>query len=136
MLSLLIVFASERSYAAHLSLEEKSSLQITQNLCISPMAHSELAKKITESMSENAKFDQILSEVAKFKAPDGLNDHGVYELKPEYYKDVDPHFWHYTRNNREDVESALQKIWKKEQEAKGLSTNPDVLLHYSKAETH
>lgn len=125
MLSLLIVFASERSHAANLSLEEKTRREIIQNLSIAPMAHSELAKKITESMSENAKFDQILSEVAKFKAPDGLNDHGTYELKPEYYNDIDPHFWHYTRNNREDVEAELQKIWKKEQEAKGLPAVAD-----------
>jgi hypothetical protein len=124
MLSLLIVFASERSHAACLSLDDRTRREITQNLCISPMAHSELTKRITESMSEDAKFDQILSEVATFKAPDGLNDHGVYELKPEYYNDIDPHFWHYTRNNREDVESELQKIWKKEREANGLEANP------------
>jgi E3 ubiquitin-protein ligase UBR1 len=124
MLSLLIVFGSERSHAAYLSLAERTRREITQNLCISPMAHSELTKRITESMSEDAKFDQILNEVARFKAPDGLNDHGVYELKPEYYHDIDPHFWHYTRNNREDVESELQKIWKKEREAHGLDANP------------
>jgi E3 ubiquitin-protein ligase UBR1 len=124
MLSLLIVFGSERAHAAHLSLEDKIRREIIQNLCISPMAHSELGKKITESMSEDAKFDHILSDVAKFKAPDGLNDHGVYELKPEYYNNIDPHFWHYTRNNREDVEAALQKIWKKERESQGLDANP------------
>ncbi|KAI8927517.1 hypothetical protein BC831DRAFT_452194 [Entophlyctis helioformis] len=54
-------------------------------------------------------FDEILSSVAHFKFPEGPADHGTYELRDQFYSEVDPWFWHYTRNEREDVEDVLRK---------------------------
>jgi E3 ubiquitin-protein ligase UBR1 len=49
----------------------------------------------------------VLSEVARFRAPVGTADAGAYELRDEVFDEVDPFFYHYTCNRREDVERIL-----------------------------
>ncbi|KAG0171555.1 hypothetical protein DFQ28_000812 [Apophysomyces sp. BC1034] len=113
LLNLLIVCACERANVTGLSVQHKIRREIIHNLCLGHAAYSELTKRIPERLTEHADFDRILSEVANFKAPDSVNDHGLYDLKDEFYSCIDTYFWHYSRNNREEAENVLKSRWKK-----------------------
>ncbi|KAI9304397.1 hypothetical protein BJ944DRAFT_86273 [Cunninghamella echinulata] len=113
-LNLLIVFATERGYASGMTIEGQIRRSIIQYLGISNLAYSELVKFIPESQHENESFETILGTLANYKPPDGLNDHGLYELKEEFYNELDPYFWHFTRNQREEAFESLRKHWKRQ----------------------
>jgi E3 ubiquitin-protein ligase UBR1 len=113
ILNLLIVIACERANVSGMSILDKIRREIIHNLCLSSSAYSDLTKRIPERITEHPEFDRILAEVAHFKSPDGVNDHGSYELKDEYFASVDTYFWHFSRNNREEAESILKARWKK-----------------------
>ncbi|KAG2196036.1 hypothetical protein INT47_005372 [Mucor saturninus] len=119
-LNLLIISATEHAYASGTSTEERIRQYIIQYLGIGSMSYSELLKFIPESLNEHESFENQLNMLANFKAPDGLSDKGLYELKPEYINEIDPYFWHYTRNQREEAHNVLKKRWNQ--------TNPDNKL--------
>lgn len=108
-LNLLIICATEHGYASGTSTEQRIRRNIIQFLGIGSKAYSELLKLIPESLNENESFETELNALANFKAPDGLSDKGLYELKPEYINEIDPYFWHYTRNQREEAYNVLKK---------------------------
>ncbi|KAK9491525.1 hypothetical protein V1508DRAFT_357779 [Lipomyces doorenjongii] len=83
--------------------------EIIQVLCFGPMAFSDLARKMPEYLSNDEKFEVILREITKYKAPEGLNDFGTYELIAKYYSDVDPYFFHYTATQWDAAETAVKK---------------------------
>ncbi|KAI9027159.1 hypothetical protein CLU79DRAFT_26254 [Phycomyces nitens] len=113
ILNLLVVCISERANVTGMSIQGKIRREIIHNLCLEPAAYSELIKRIPERLSEHPDFDSILSSVANFRTPMGVNDHGRYELQPEWFSEVDTYFWHYSRNNREEAEAVLKNRWKK-----------------------
>lgn len=106
-LDFLIIIVTERAYATNMPLDEKIRRAIIQYLGLSSMAYSELVKVVPDSLSEHESFESQLGKLAIYKAPGGLNDHGRYELKDEYYDEIDPYFWHFTRNQREE---AIEKL--------------------------
>lgn len=122
MLNLLIVIACERANVSGMSILDKIRREIVHNLCLGSSAYSDLTKRIPERITEHPEFDRILAEVAHYKSPDGVNDHGTYELKDEYFASVDTYFWHFSRNNREEAESILKTRWKK--------ANPNEKEHF------
>lgn len=109
LLNLLIVCVAERANATGMDLEQKVQREIIHSLCLGPLPHSDLVKSIPDRLHENFAFDTILSSVAHLKQPEGLNDLGQYELLSKHFDEVDPYFWHYTRNNREEAEEILRK---------------------------
>ncbi|CAI2174520.1 3024_t:CDS:10 [Funneliformis geosporum] len=113
LLTLLITCVSERANAAGFTMEQKIRREIIHGLCIGPIAYSELTKRIPERLAQNPIFDEILTRLTNYKAPDSLTDHGSYELHDEYFDEVDPYFVHYSRNNREEAEEALKNRLKK-----------------------
>jgi hypothetical protein len=113
ILNVLIVCICEHSNILGVSMQDKIRREIIHNLCLGLSSYSELTKRIPERLTEHPDFDQVLSQVANFKAPDGIHDHGRYELKDECFDDVDTYFWHYSRNNREEVENVLKARWRK-----------------------
>lgn len=113
LLNLLIVIACERANVSGMSITDKIRREIIHNLCLGSSAYSDLTKRIPERITEHPEFDRILATVANFKSPDGVNDHGSYELKEEHFAHVDTYFWHFSRNNREEAESILKARWKK-----------------------
>ncbi|KAI8369913.1 hypothetical protein EDC96DRAFT_503828 [Choanephora cucurbitarum] len=114
LLNLLIVISCERANVSGMSIREKIRREIIHSLCLGSSAYSELTKHIPERITEHPEFDHILNQVAHFKSPDGVNDHGTYELKDEYFEHVDTYFWHFSRNNREEAESIFKSRWKKQ----------------------
>lgn len=113
ILNLLIVIICERANVSGMSILDKIRREIVHNLCLGSSAYSDLTKRIPERITEHPEFDRILADVAHFKSPDGVNDHGSYELNNEYFASVDTYFWHFSRNNREEAESILKTRWKK-----------------------
>ncbi|KAI8980835.1 hypothetical protein BDB01DRAFT_187703 [Pilobolus umbonatus] len=113
LLNLLIVCVCERSTVLGFPITTRIRREIIHNLCLGSSSYSELTKRIPERITENPKFDSILSEVANFKPPEGVNDQGLYTLKDEHFGEIDTYFWHYSRNNREEAETVLKNRWKK-----------------------
>ncbi|KAI8049424.1 uncharacterized protein B0P05DRAFT_563639 [Gilbertella persicaria] len=110
-LHLLIICASEHGYASGITVEQRIRQSIIQFLGINSMAYSELLKLVPESLTEHESFENQLNMISNFKAPDGLSDKGLYELKPEYLDEIEPYYWHYTRNQREEAHHVLKKRW-------------------------
>lgn len=127
-LNLLIICATEHGYASGSKIEERVRQSIIQYLGISSMAYSELLKLVPESLSEHESFETQLNTIANFKAPDGLSDKGLYEIKPEYLDEIEPYYWHYTRNQREEAQSALKKRWNQLHPDEKLSDKEEFLL--------
>lgn len=135
-LQLLITIITERTRIAGAGIEEQMRREIIHHLATNPngLAYSELTKRVPDYLVDNLddpeyglhrsskSFDEVLSDLTSFKFPEGAADRGLYELKPEYFKEVDPWFWHYTRNQREDINEVLRKR-KKEAMAKDPSSS-------------
>ncbi|EGF83804.1 hypothetical protein BATDEDRAFT_21290 [Batrachochytrium dendrobatidis JAM81] len=129
MLQVIMILLTERSNVAAISAADELRREIIHYLAVhrSGTAYSELSRRIADSLVDAAadcmpdvddmneptvnstSVDAILQSVANFKFPDGTADHGLYELKDEMYANVDPWFWHYTRNEREDLGEVLRK---------------------------
>ncbi|RUS18204.1 hypothetical protein BC937DRAFT_89041 [Endogone sp. FLAS-F59071] len=120
LLDVLIVCAGERDIPMGMSLEDRIRREIIHGLYLAPLSYSEITKRIPERLCENPKYDQLLAELANFRAPEGLHDFGVYELKEQYYDEVDPYFFHYSRNSRAEAEQMLKKRWKKRGESRSF----------------
>ena len=75
----------------------------------------EFASQIMETRKTEAdqSFDQLLYSISHFRYPEGITDSGVYTLKEEFLEEVDPWFWHFSRNQREEVEAMLAERVKK-----------------------
>ncbi|CAG8445258.1 4966_t:CDS:2 [Diversispora eburnea] len=113
LLTLLIICVSERANAAGLSVEQEIRREIIHGLCLGSLPYSELSKRIPDRLTQDSRFDGILYQLSNYRSPDTPTDHGIYELKDEYFEEVDPYFVHYSRNNREEAEEALKNRLKK-----------------------
>lgn len=84
----------------------KLKRELVHILCFKPMQFSELCNRLPEKLQDHEKFQAILTEMTNFRAPDGLSDSGTFELKDEYQDEVDPYIMQFSRNQREEMESA------------------------------
>jgi E3 ubiquitin-protein ligase UBR1 len=82
---------------------------IAHALCFKPLSFSDLASRVTEKVGESDDFNRVLETMTTFRPPEGLNDTGTFELKPEYVELVDPYYAHYSRNHREEAENIYKK---------------------------
>lgn len=126
LLNLLIVCASEQANVTGMAVEQRIRREIIHNLCLGPVTFSELIRRIPERLHEHAAFDQVLSQVGDYKAPIGINDAGSYRLKDECYNEVDPYFYHYSRNNREEAVAILKERWNKQHDGNKFFVTPRV----------
>lgn len=84
--------------------------EITHILCFKPLSYTELTKSLTEQSLNHEKLQEILESMTTFKAPEALNDSGMFELKSEYLKELDPYNSHFNKNQRDEAEN-LYKTW-------------------------
>ncbi|KAJ2057451.1 E3 ubiquitin-protein ligase ubr1, partial [Coemansia sp. S155-1] len=117
-LNLLIVIVSERHIATGKNPLDLARREIVHG-CLSPISYSELSKKIPERLAEHTEFDNLLQQMADYRAPVSVMDFGLYELKDDYLDEVDPYFIHYSRNQREEVEELLKERLKKRMRKNG-----------------
>ncbi|CAE6498279.1 unnamed protein product [Rhizoctonia solani] len=97
-LYVLITILSEHSRTAPVRRE------IVHGLALGPCTYTELTKRVAERLADESAFDAALRNVANFDA-----NQGRYELRSECYEEVNPFFFHYTRNRREEVDLILRK---------------------------
>ena len=112
---LLIVLLSDRT--SLLPVEPDTNAQelalrrdIAHILCFKPLSFSDLNNRLglADKASDLEVFMDILEEMTVYKAPEGLSDSGLFELKREYLVDVDPYNAHYTKNQRDEAEHAYR----------------------------
>ncbi|KAI8992651.1 hypothetical protein BDB01DRAFT_848002 [Pilobolus umbonatus] len=127
-LNLIIICVTEHGFASGVSNEDRIRQYIIQYLGISSLSYSELLNFIPDSLAEDESFETLLNEIANFKAPDGLNDKGLYEIKPEFIDEIDPYFWYYNRNQREESHAVLKKNWNRQNPDKIVKDTEEFLI--------
>ncbi|XP_078593152.1 E3 ubiquitin-protein ligase UBR2-like isoform X14 [Branchiostoma floridae x Branchiostoma japonicum] len=130
-LTFLIIITGERYVPGigQVSSEDMVRREVIHQLCISPMAHSELSKALPENHKHETGMEAVIADVSTFKKP-GVTGMGRYELKPEFYKDYNPFFYHYTRADQSKSEEAQLK--RKKQEGESTACPPPELPALSK----
>ncbi|CAO1638290.1 unnamed protein product [Parajaminaea phylloscopi] len=108
-LLMLVTLLSERSVAQAWPIEAVIRRETIHFLVLSQGTYSALTRNIPEHMTTHPSFERILSQVSNFRPPDGTTDLGIFELKDECYSEVDPFFYHYSRNQRERADARLRE---------------------------
>lgn len=107
-LYIVITILSERASASKMDTASVVRREIIHGLALGPCTYTDLCKRVAERVADDTSFDRTLSEVATFKPPQGVHDLGIFELRDAAFDEVDPYFFHYTRNRREEIESILK----------------------------
>ena len=110
---LMIVLLSDRTSLQPLEDEPNPQAlairrDITHILCFKPLSFSDLCSRLAEKFQDLEEFQDILEEMTNFRAPEGLSDSGTFELKPEFLVEIDPYIIHYTKNQRDEAETAYR----------------------------
>ncbi|XP_028676541.1 E3 ubiquitin-protein ligase UBR2 isoform X1 [Erpetoichthys calabaricus] len=110
MLHLIIMLVGERFVpgVGHVGDSDEIKREIIHQLCIRPMAHSELVKALPEDENKETGMEAVIEAVAYFKKP-GLTGRGLYELKPECSQQFNLYFYHYSRADQSKAEEAQRK---------------------------
>jgi E3 ubiquitin-protein ligase UBR1 len=74
--------------------------EVIHHLFLGPLTFSELEKRIPDRFTNNKKFIDIVKKVSNFKFPTSMTEKGVYSLKEEYYREINPFFSHYSKKDR------------------------------------
>lgn len=90
--------------------QENISRDIAHVLCFKPLSFSDLSTRLSDKLLDSDMLQDVLEDIANFRAPEGLNDTGTFELKSEYIDMVDPYSAHYTKNQRDEAEN-VYKEW-------------------------
>ena len=108
LFGLLVTLVGERFSpgVGQVTMEEMVRKEIVQLLCVEPMSHSALNKSLPEDVNHETGLEKVIGQVATFKKPTGHNSKGVYELKPEYYKEYNVFFYHFTREDQSKSEES------------------------------
>ncbi|EJD04513.1 uncharacterized protein FOMMEDRAFT_107268 [Fomitiporia mediterranea MF3/22] len=137
ILYVIVTILSENASAGQMDLRSAVRREIIHALAVGPCPYTDLVKRVAERMVDDVCFDHVLREVAHFRAPESTMDTGIYELKDECFDEVNPFFFHYTRNKREEVENILKtRLRKKTGEAEpvivpkpnGINSGPYQVL--------
>lgn len=112
-LFLLTTCLAELSSVCAWSMEKQVRREIVHFLALGQGTFTDVTKSIPEKFTDHVSFERMLGQVSDFRAPDGTHDFGIFELKDECYDEVQPFFFHYTRNQREKVEEVLRLRQKK-----------------------
>ncbi|PGH13008.1 hypothetical protein AJ80_06492 [Polytolypa hystricis UAMH7299] len=115
---LLIILLTDRTALSFADDDEavQSSIiskDIAHALCFKPLSFTDLSTRIHDKLVEADNFHIILEEVAVFRPPEGMNDSGTFELKPEYLELVDPYCAQYTKNQRDEAENLYRQYMAK-----------------------
>lgn len=101
------IFLSEPSSVVGWSDEKALRREVIHTLSIAPLPYTEVEKRVPERLNSEAALNRILAEVSTFKQPAGTQDVGVYSLRPELLLEVDPYFYRFKTNQREDCEKLV-----------------------------
>lgn len=106
-LNFFIHILTEDLFLRGLSIEETTYIriknEIIHNLCFGPMNFSRLCSQIPEHICSEKRFDMILEELTNFKKPKTPKDTGTYALKEDYFDEVNPYYFNYSTNRKDDA---------------------------------
>ncbi|KAI0078524.1 hypothetical protein K474DRAFT_1619295 [Panus rudis PR-1116 ss-1] len=108
LLYVLITILTETANATKMPLPAVIRREIVHALAVGPCTFTDLTKRVAERLTDDISFEHVLKEVTNFKPPESTSDYGMYELKEEAYDEINPFFYHYTRNKREEVEAVVR----------------------------
>ena len=77
-------------------------------LFLGPMAFSKLEIKIS---NDSLDLSSLLHQLADFHPGESVNTSGTYTLKPEYSKEIDPYFIHYTSSEGQTARERLTTLF-------------------------
>ncbi len=112
-LLLLIHLFSETAAIVGWSKEDITRREMIQQLCLGPLSYNDLLKRLSERTVDVPTFSDILDTVATLRQPQAVSETGVYELRPECFDEVNPLFYHYSRNQQGDAYEILVSRLKK-----------------------
>ncbi|XP_030626324.1 E3 ubiquitin-protein ligase UBR2 isoform X2 [Chanos chanos] len=126
MLHLIMMVVGERFVEGigQVSSCDEIKREIIHQLCIRPMAHSELVKTLPENENRETGMERVIESVALFKKP-GVTGRGLYELRPECAKQFNLYFHHYSRADQSKAEEAQRKL--KRQNGEDSALPPPLL---------
>ncbi|XP_041922735.1 E3 ubiquitin-protein ligase UBR2 isoform X5 [Alosa sapidissima] len=129
MLHLIIMVVGERFVAGigQVHVCEEIKREIIHQLCIRPMAHSELVKALPENENKETGMERVIDSVASFKKP-GVTGRGLYELRPACAKQFNLYFHHFSRADQSKAEEAQRKL--KRQQGEDTALPPPVLPQF------
>lgn len=107
-LTLIITIVGERYTpgVGKVTFDDCIKKEVIQQLCVEPMAHSELNKTLLNIIEDEECLEKVINEVAVFKKTRGK---GAYELKSTYYDDYNVFFYHYSREEMSKSEEEQRK---------------------------
>lgn len=111
---MLIMILSDRASLITIEDEPNPLLVATRKdiihaLCFKPLSFSDLNARLNERVQDYPDLHRILTELATFRAPEGLTDSGTFELKSEYLEELDPYNTNYNKNQRDEAENIYKK---------------------------
>jgi E3 ubiquitin-protein ligase UBR1 len=122
---LLIILISDRTCLIPAEDNNESHLaamrrDIAHVLCFKPLSFSDMTARLSDRIQNMDEFPDVLHEMTRFRAPEGLSDSGTFELKEQYLDLVDPYVHQYNRNQREEAET-IYKNYKAKKTGKQAS---------------
>ncbi|XP_071476314.1 E3 ubiquitin-protein ligase UBR2-like, partial [Diadema antillarum] len=110
-LGLLITILCERYVrgVGEVSDEARVRREVLHQLCINPMAHSELTKALPEDHCHETGMEAVINHVADFKKPTGGVGKGMYELKTDCLDEYSPYFYHYGKVDQTKSEEQIRQ---------------------------
>ena len=97
--------------------------EIAHSLCFKPLSYTDLVARLTERVQDHEQLQAVLDNMTKFRAPEGMHDTGLYELKEEYLSELDPYNSHFSKNQRDEAENIYKK-WM----GKKIKKDPDDIV--------
>ncbi|MCH0628783.1 hypothetical protein JNB11_02210 [Kocuria palustris] len=88
--------------------------EIIHLLCFGPMPYSKLISLIPDNIVAEKQFNNKLETLAHYLPPLGALDVGIFTLKPEFYAEVNPFYFSYSANTRDDAVKILKERRAKE----------------------
>ncbi|MCJ1363401.1 hypothetical protein MMC16_002508 [Acarospora aff. strigata] len=125
LIQLLIVLLSDRTSLQPIEDEPcQQALAIRKDiihiLCFKPLSFSDLCGRLADKFQDLEEFQDILEEMTNFRGPEGLSDSGTFELKQEFLEELDPYIAHYSKNQRDEAETAY-RLWKAKKIGRSIS---------------
>ncbi|KAJ4992626.1 E3 ubiquitin-protein ligase ubr1 [Stagonosporopsis vannaccii] len=107
---LLIILLSDRTCLLPAEDSSESHLAVMRRdiahvLCFKPLSFSDMTARLSDRIQNMDEFPEVLDEMTRFRAPEGLSDSGTFELKEQYLDLIDPYVHQYNRNQREEAET-------------------------------
>lgn len=112
-LYMLVVVFSEPSDIEAMDAGDIVRRELIHLLLMGPYSYSEIIKNITDRVRDEMVFDKVLAQVATFRAPDptivSSDVGGTYILKDEFLPEINPYYFRYTRNQREQAMKTIKE---------------------------